>query len=658
MPLTSSWHSEKPKKRRRNLSEHPVTTTKITIEFQPQDKVTRIPPGTTIFNAANWIGLPIDSTCGGRGTCGKCKVRILEGSADITSADHKVFSPEELADGWRLSCRAEAYTDVVCEVPRLMGNPKAALMGMGRHVTLDPNVHKIFLKLPQPSLEDQRSDYARIREALSAEGFEITASLETLKRLPWVLRESGWKVTAVVVGSELVSVEAGDTTGRSYGLAFDIGTTTVVGMLMNLNNGATEAITSVLNKQAPHGADVISRISYSTMEEDGLAELQDKIILTLNTIIHRLLTEAAIDSSEVYEAVIAGNATMIHLLLGLTPEAIGVSPFIPVTEDLLQVSARELHLDILPQAQIHLFPHLGAYVGGDLVGGLVATGLAQEEGVRLLVDVGTNGEIILGSAARTVATAAPAGPAFEGAQIKCGMRASEGSIEAVRITPEAVELQVIGDVMPLGICGSGLLDIVAQLRLVGLLEPSGRFVSDEEARRIVSPEIASRLTEDENGVRVFILATSEESGTGKPIVITQRDIRELQFAKGAIASGIDVVMRELGVTADDLEEIYLAGSFGSYINPQSARIIGLVPPIPVERIKAVGNAAGEGAKMALLSFRQREVARSMPDIVEYHELSGRADFNDSFIAVLQFPELEDIGLKSTQEMQRAAEGVV
>jgi uncharacterized 2Fe-2S/4Fe-4S cluster protein (DUF4445 family) len=266
--------------------------------------------------------------------------------------------------------------------------------------------------------------------------------------------------------------------------------------------------------------------------------------------------------------------------------------------------------------------------------------------MRLLVDVGTNGEIILGSAARTVATAAPAGPAFEGAQIKCGMRASEGAIEAVRITPNSVELQVIGDVPPLGICGSGLLDIVAQLRLVGLLEPSGRFVSHEEARQIVSPDIAARLTVDENDVRVFVLATPAESGTGKSIVFTQRDIRELQFAKGAIASGIEVLIHELGITADDLVEIYLAGSFGSYINPQSARIIGLVPPIPVERIKAVGNAAGEGAKMALLSFRQREVARSMADRVEYHELSGRADFNDSFIAVLQFPELDSIRLSA------------
>jgi uncharacterized 2Fe-2S/4Fe-4S cluster protein (DUF4445 family) len=316
-----------------------------------------------------------------------------------------------------------------------------------------------------------------------------------------------------------------------------------------------------------------------------------------------------------------------------------VTPFIPVVDHLMQVTAAEVGMDIHPGAQVHLLPHIGAYVGADLVGGLVATGLAQEQGVRLLVDVGTNGEIILGSTARTVATAAPAGPAFEGAQILDGMRASDGAIEAVTITSEKIDLKVIGDVPPVGICGSGLLDIVAQMLVCGLLDVSGRFVTEDDAFKIASQNIASRFVTAENGLRAFVLAWPDESGSGKNVVLTQRDIRELQFAKAAIASGIDVVMRELGITADEIEEIFLAGSFGSYINPQSARLIGLVPPIPVERIKAVGNAAGEGAKMALLSFRQREVARSLPDIVEYHELSGRADFNDSFISVLQFPEL-------------------
>ncbi|MCY4080817.1 MAG: ASKHA domain-containing protein [Caldilineaceae bacterium] len=623
----------------------PSGTTKVSIEFRPHDKVTRVPPGMTIFNAANWIGLPIDSTCGAKGTCGKCKVRILHGNNGATAADRRIFTEEELADGWRLSCRSEANSDVVCHVPRLMGNPKAALMGFDRHVILNPNVYKIPLTLTAPTLEDQRSDFSRIRDALEPEGYVVEASLNLLRQLPAVLRRNDWYITAVVVGHELVSVEGGDTSDRVFGLAFDIGTTTVVGMLIDLNSGAPVAVRSTLNGQAVQGADVISRISYTMLHEDGLSELNGVILRTLNGLTAQLLQEGEVAPHEVYEVVTAGNATMQHLFLGVDPEPIGLEPFIPAVEDMVQASAQEVGLDILPQAQVHCLPYLGAYVGADLVAGLLATGLAQNEGVRLLVDVGTNGEIILGSASRTVATAAPAGPAFEGAQIQDGMRASTGAIEAVTIYPEGIELQVIGDVPPIGLCGSGLLDAVAQLRLIGLMLPSGRFVKAEEATKIVSTELARRIIADEEGRRSFVLAWGDESGSGKPIVLTQRDVRELQFAKGSIAGGIEVVMQELGVEADELIEIFLAGSFGSYINPQSARIIGLVPPVPVEKIKAVGNAAGEGAKIALLSFRERQVARSLPQIVEYHELSGRGDFNDSFLAVLQFPELDTLDLE-------------
>lgn len=627
---------------------------KVSIEFRPHDKVTRVPPGMTIFNAANWIGLPIDSTCGAKGTCGKCKVRILHGYNGSTAADRRIFSEEELEQGWRLSCRSEAQEDVVCEVPRLMGNPKAALMGFDRHVILNANVHKIPLSLPVPSLEDQRSDFTRVRDALAPEGYAVEASLNLLRQLPRVLREHSWQVTAVVVGHELVSVEGGDTSARAYGLSFDIGTTTVVGMLLDLSSGAPVSVLSALNGQAVYGADVISRISHTMMHADGLEQLNGAVLGTMNGLIAQLLEEGEVEPHEVYEVVTAGNATMQHLLLGVDPEAIGLEPFIPGMEEIVQVSAQDAGLNILPQAQVHCLPYLGAYVGADLVAGLLATGLAQNEGVRLLVDVGTNGEIILGSAARTVATAAPAGPAFEGAQIQDGMRASEGAIEAITISGDEVRLQVIGDVPPIGLCGSGLLDAVAQLRLSGLMLPSGRFVKESEAEALVGPDLARRIVTDEDGRRSFVLAWAEESGGEKPIVLTQRDVRELQFAKGSIAGGIEVVMQELGVRADELVEIFLAGSFGNYINPQSARIIGLVPPVPVERIKAVGNAAGEGAKIALLSFREREVARSLPSIVEYHELSGRDDFNDSFLAVLQFPELETLGLGAPSLAQTEA----
>ncbi|MCP5094865.1 MAG: 2Fe-2S iron-sulfur cluster binding domain-containing protein, partial [Chloroflexi bacterium] len=322
--------------------------TKVTINFKSHDKVTRVPPGMSIFNAANWIGLPIDSTCGARGTCGKCKVQILQGHNGSTAADQKVFSTKELADGWRLSCRAEVHQDVVCDVPRLMGNPKAALMGFGRHVILDPNVHKVALQLALPSLEDQRSDVTRIVEALADEGFVVQVGLPVLRQLPQVLREAEWRVTAVIVGDDLIGIEPGDTTSRSYGLAFDIGTTTVVGALMDLRNGTPLAVRSTLNGQAIHGADVISRISYAMMNEDGLEQLTTKIIQSMNTLIEQLLVETAVSASELYEVVVAGNATMIHLLLGIDPTAIGVEPFIPTFDDALEIKAADIGLRIHP----------------------------------------------------------------------------------------------------------------------------------------------------------------------------------------------------------------------------------------------------------------------------------------------------------------------
>ena len=617
---------------------------KVTIHFQPQDRQTRVPAGSTLFNAANWIGLAIDSTCGGMGTCGKCRVRVASGDTAITQADRKVFSAADLAAGWRLSCRAEVLTDLTCEVPRLMGNPKAAIMGFGKHIILNPNVHKVVLKLPPAVLEDQRSDYERVRVALDDEGFEVVAGLTLRRQLPKTLRNADWNITAVVVGQQLIAVEPGDTSKRAFGVSFDIGTTTVVGLLINLANGSPVSAKSALNGQAIYGADVIARISHTMLHEDGLQQLTDRIVGTLNEVLSRLLAEGQVAPEEIYEVVVAGNATMTHLLLGLDPEAIGVEPFIPVAEDMFSVRAADIGLTVHPEAPVVVLPHIGAYVGADLVAGILATGIQQKQGVRLLVDVGTNGEIILGSAARTLATAAPAGPAFEGARIQDGMRAADGAIEVVKLDADGVHLQVIGDVPPIGLCGSGLLDIVAQLRLNGLLDASGQMLSPEAAAAQVTPKLAERLVLTPDGVKAFILAYAEATGSGRPIQITQRDVRELQFAKGAIAGGIAVLMNVLGITAADLQEIYLAGSFGSYINPQSARVIGLVPAVPVERIKAVGNSTGEGARIALVSFRERSIAQAIPSNVEYLELSGRADFNDAFIEVLAFPPLESLAV--------------
>ncbi len=608
---------------------------KYQITFLPQNLITHAPEGTTVFNAANWAGLAIDSTCGGRGTCGKCKVKMLAGANSITEADRKFLNDSELAEGWRLSCRAPIHTDCIADVPRLMTSPQAALLGYGRHVAIDPNVAKVYLELQEPTLEDQQSDLERVVAAIDKEGYAAHAIPAVWRGLPKTLRNNNWKLTAVVVGDELIAIEPGDTRDRMYGLALDIGTTTVVGAIVDLNTGAVAAVKSSLNSQASFGADVISRVSHTMMNDDGLAMLQSRIVGTINALLDELIAMSGVARENIYECVAVGNATMLHLLLGIDPEPISVAPFIPTINQPVTIPSADIGIKLQQHARLSTFPHLGAYVGADIVAGVLATGLARnkDEKQRLFIDVGTNGEIVLGSVNRTCATAAPAGPAFEGAQIKCGMRASDGAIEGVRIDDD-VHLQLIGNATkPLGICGSGLVDAVAELLNSGLVDASGKLLRPEEARaRGISKKLVERLCE-ENGVRAFLLSAPEDR-----IVLTQPDIRALQFAKGAIAAGVEVLLHYMKIDAGDLHEILLAGSFGTYINPASARAIGLVPWVAVERIVAVGNSAGEGAKIGLVSFREREAANRIPDFIEYLELSGRAEFNDVFTRALAFPQ--------------------
>jgi uncharacterized 2Fe-2S/4Fe-4S cluster protein (DUF4445 family) len=617
-----------------------MSDSKIRLEFRPSGQVVHVPAGTTIFNAASWAGLTIDAACGGQGTCGKCKVRVLSGLQAETPDDLDHLTADELAAGWRLSCRATVRGETVVEVPRLLTKPKAAVVGTGRQVALAPNIHKIHVVLPEPTLEDQRADLTRLSDALKAEGFGMSASIEMTRILPSALRESGWSVTAVLAGSDLIAVEPGNTTKKSYGLAVDIGTTTVVVNLMDLTSGAVTGVEATLNGQAVFGADVIARIGYAMTNPEGLHELQDRIVQTLNGLIDSILARTGVSPDNVYEAMIAGNTTMQHLFLGVSPAAIAATPFIPVFEDAGKATAGPLGLHIHPRARVCTFPVIGGYVGGDIVSGILATSLDRDRRTRLLIDVGTNGEIVLGSNRRVVACSTAAGPAFEGAQMACGMRAAPGAIEGVTITRSTVQRQVIGNEKPVGICGSGLIDVVAQLYLVGLLDENGRLADHDEAMEIVEPSVADRIVQN-GSQRSFVLATAEETG-GAPVTLSQRDIRELQYAKGAMKSGIAILQRTLGIEDKDIEQVMLAGSFGSYINPASARAIGLVPMVAQERIVAVGNTAGEGAKMAMLSFREREAARVIPGQVEYLELSALSTFTDDFVDALSFPPKSEL----------------
>jgi uncharacterized 2Fe-2S/4Fe-4S cluster protein (DUF4445 family) len=602
------------------------------LRFEPDGAEVRVPSGTPVFDAASWNGIAIDSTCGGHGTCKKCRVRVLDGDVPVSSVDPRAFTPDELRDGWRLACRAPARGELVIDVPPLQTRPKAALVGVGRHVILRPAVQKRHLVLTEPSMEDQRSDFQRLQDAL--EDLEPRAELPVLRTLGKVLRDASFNVTAVVCDDLLIDVEPGDTTARRFAIAFDLGTTTVVATLLDLETGTPAAVRSMLNRQQPYGADVITRISSTMMDDAALDALQQRAHETLAQLTEEVCAEARVDPGEVYEVAVCGNVTMTQLVLGMDPEPLSMAPFVVTTHEPPPLLAADFGIPVHPRAPAFAFPSLGAYVGGDIVAGMLATGLTRDKRLRLFIDVGTNSEIALGNQDGVVATAAPAGPAFEAAQIRCGMRAADGAIEGVKVGDDGLVLEVIGDVEPVGMCGSGLVDCVAELVRAGVLDHSGRFVDDETARAI-APALADRLAYV-GKERVFILhPRGEDPEAG--IFLSQRDVRELQFAKASISTGWQILLDELGVTADDISQVLLAGSFGQYLSAASAIRIGLVPRMALPRIVSAGNVAGEGAKIAALSLRERAEARAIVSEVRYVELSGRTDFNDRFVDELKFP---------------------
>jgi uncharacterized 2Fe-2S/4Fe-4S cluster protein (DUF4445 family) len=501
-------------------------------------------------------------------------------------------------------------------VPPLQTRPKAALAGVGRHVILRPAVQKRFLELSEPTLEDQLSDLERVLAAM--DDVELRVPLEVARTLGRTLRESNWNVTAVFVDDVLIDVEPGDTTARRHAIAFDLGTTTVVANLLDLETGVPVAVRSILNAQQPFGADVITRISATMMDPEALGLLRDRAHETLMTLAQEVCEEGGVALEEVYEIVVAGNVTMLQLALGIDPEPLSMAPFTIMARKLPPAQATDFGVRVHARAPAVTFPALGAYVGPDIVAGILATGLTLDKRVRLFIDVGTNSEIVLGSSARALATAAPAGPAFEAAQIRCGMRAAEGAIEGVKIVDGDVQLTVIGDVEAVGLCGSGLVDAVSELVGAEILDHSGRFVLGSSPR-------LGKIGEE----NVFYLHDD--------VYLSQRDVRELQFAKASIATGWQILCKDMGVDPTEISQVLLGGSFGSYLSAASAVRIGLVPKLPLARIVAAGNVAGEGAKIAALSLTERAAANAVLDEVDYVELSGRTDFNDLFIDQLSFP---------------------
>lgn len=579
----------------------------------------------TFLELARLVGLSLPSLCGGRGKCTKCRCQPRGAVTEPTALEVEMLTEQELARGIRLGCQARPAGEVEVAI-------EEEILDKGGYVEVlvkpEPPLRKVQLELPPATLHDDLSDVERIQKAL---GTTIHTGLETLRALPSVLRRDDFRVTATLWDrgggrEELLAVEAGDTRERAYGIAFDVGTTSVVGYLMDLFSGKEIARSSRLNGQQPWGADVLSRASHAMEKPHGAADLQAAVVATLNQIIGDCCT--SVNPREVYYITVVGNSIMHHLALGIPPATIAVSPYVPVTRDGLTLRAADLGI-ALPSAQAYFLPLIGAYVGADTLAVVMATGLNESDEVRLAVDIGTNGEMALGSRDYILACSAPAGPAFEGAEIRQGMRASAGAIDRVRIL-EDVRVWTIGDVAPKGICGSGLIDALSQMVRRGIVEENGRLLPRPDLEGRLPPKVLERLA-GKDYTWEFVLSWEPY------VAITQDDVRQLQLAKGTIHCGVRILMEELGIDASQIAQVYLAGAFGNFVDKRSALGIRMLPPaIPPDRIVGVGNAAGQGSRMTLLSKSIRKRAEALARRIEYFELSKHPHFEEVFIESMRF----------------------
>src|SRR5213594_3307348 len=622
----------------------------LTILTDPRDPAPRrtlaLPPATSILRGAHAAGIDITATCGGRGRCTSCRVKFVAGTIPPpTIMDEIQLGNDLVRDGYRLSCQCVPSEAVTVQVAppleerafQILG-AGPGVVGMGR-VTLDSGIRKQVVKVSLPREEHhQISDLEQLAAALGVTPTDV--GLAVLQGLPAALRDDPAGVTVTTFappggrGSErVVAVERGDTAGMKFGLAVDIGTTSVVSTLIELDSGEQLASVSSLNPQAVFGGDLMSRIAFAQFDPGNLRKLQTRIVGLLNQHIEQVCRDSGVLSKWIYKVVIVGNTCMHHVLLGIDPSYVGLAPYAPVMRHGLEIPAREVPLKVAPEARVCLLPIVAGFVGADAVAVALATRIHESEETRIAVDIGTNGEVLLGSRDRLWACSAPAGPALEGAQIRHGMRGALGAIDRTTVDDD-IHVHTIGETAALGICGSGIIDLLAGLLDAGVIDWTGLIQVD--GRDALPPRLRDRVVMRGEERQVIVLRPGE-AGALQEIVLTQDDVRQVQLAKGAIASGVAMLQRVAGVPPERVAELMLAGGFGNYVSIESALRIGLIPPLPRERIRYVGNAASLGAQLCLVSETERARAEVVAGRIEHVSLAAHPDFEEIFVDAMNFP---------------------
>ena len=630
---------------------------KYLVTFRPSGKRGYIEAGRSVGEAALELGVDLENICGGRGVCGKCRVRIKEGLlgrhdiktgvkglSPLTDSERKRLTRQEKSDGYRLACQARIYDNITVFVPEesRVGKQIVRKAATERAVKLEPAVKKYYVEMKPASLEEPQGDWERLQAELKKRfGLDnLVIDYTVLLNLRKAMRLNDWKVTVTVwMNREVIKIEPGFV-DKGYGLAVDIGTTTMVGYLCDLSGGEVAASDSMINPQVIYGADVMSRITYIMANDSGLERAHRAVIKAINQIARRATLQAGVKREDIVDVSVVGNTCMHHIFLSIDPSGLGQSPFTPAIHHSLDIKARDLGLKISPGAYVHVLPIEAGFVGADNVGVLIAEEPHKQNDIMLIIDIGTNGELVLGNRKRLISSSCATGPAFEGAQIKYGMCAAPEAIEKVKIDPvtKEVHFKVIGGadwdvdsgaVKAKGICGSGIVDAVAEMLKAGILQRSGRFNID-----LGTP----RLRRTEKGPE-FVIAWANETAIGQDITLCQGDIRAVQLAKGAMYAGAKLMMCRLGVAR--LDKVVLAGAFGSYIDKESALTLGLFPDCPLEDIYSVGNAAGDGARLALLNMDKRSEADEIAREVEYIELAVEPDFATQFSQAMYFPHKKD-----------------